>query len=265
MNKLDELLTYMKTDDASQTIQKSQTAHRMRLIDTFGIQPGDHVLEVGSGQGDTTVVLADAVSDQGRVHAVDIASSDYGAPFTLKEATDYISNTAIGERITFSFETDITEETFTGKYDVAILSHSLFYFPNEEALVHLFKKLKTIARRICVADWDLTVTSPTQVAHAHAIIIQVLFAEYKQSEANIQTTITRSNIEHLLLVAGWKINHSTTVDASDLDDAKWEIAYSNHLSLDELEPAFSTSQQLMCDVASLGKVESLNSFVLLAE
>lgn len=265
MKKLEELISYMQIYEDNIDIQKAQTAHRMRLVEAFDIQAGDKILEVGSGQGDTTAVLADTVTDSGHVHAVDIASADYGAPLTLKEATDYISKSAIGKQITFSFETDVTDRNFTGEYDVAILSHSLFYFSNEETLLRLLTKLKKIAHRICVADWDLDIQSPAQIAHAQAILIQVLFAEYKQSDANIQMAVTRANTEHLLINSGWKITQSSSVDASDLDDGKWEVAYSNSLSLSELEPGFSSAQKLMRDVGSFGDIKSLNSFVILAE
>ena len=65
------------------TIQHTQLKHRMSLVETFSIQKGMSVIEIGCGQGDTTVVLADAVGETGRVLAVDIASPDYGAPITL--------------------------------------------------------------------------------------------------------------------------------------------------------------------------------------
>ena len=76
MTKLEELLSYMKLSETNHNIQLKQTRHRMQLIEAFNINPGDKVLEVGSGQGDTTVVLADAVGETGFVEAVDIAKSD---------------------------------------------------------------------------------------------------------------------------------------------------------------------------------------------
>ena len=41
----------------------SQLAHRQELISYWDVQPGSKVLEIGCGQGDTTVALADAVDD----------------------------------------------------------------------------------------------------------------------------------------------------------------------------------------------------------
>ena len=56
------------------TIQQIQLEHRFNLVETFKIRKGMHVLEIGCGQGDTTVVLADMVGKEGKVVAIDIAS-----------------------------------------------------------------------------------------------------------------------------------------------------------------------------------------------
>lgn len=56
----------------------SQLAHRQELIAYWDIQPGSRVLEIGCGQGDTTVALADAVGENGKVVAIDPGSPDYG-------------------------------------------------------------------------------------------------------------------------------------------------------------------------------------------
>lgn len=64
-----------------------QLQHRLELVAAFGIQKGMRVLEIGCGQGDTTVAIADAVGESGSVVAIDIASLDYGAPLTLGQAT----------------------------------------------------------------------------------------------------------------------------------------------------------------------------------
>jgi 16S rRNA A1518/A1519 N6-dimethyltransferase RsmA/KsgA/DIM1 with predicted DNA glycosylase/AP lyase activity len=52
--------------------------HRIELVDFWGIKPGSRVLELGCGQGDCTVVLADAVGETGHVDAVDPGAPDYG-------------------------------------------------------------------------------------------------------------------------------------------------------------------------------------------
>lgn len=55
--------------------------HRQRLIRLWNIPPGAKVLEIGPGQGDFTVVLADAVGPTGRVVGVDPAPLDQGKSY----------------------------------------------------------------------------------------------------------------------------------------------------------------------------------------
>ncbi len=69
-------------------VQIVQTEHRINLINYWSIAPGERVLELGCGQGDTTTVLAAAVGNTGHVVAVDPASLDYGGsllPVVLKQ------------------------------------------------------------------------------------------------------------------------------------------------------------------------------------
>lgn len=87
-------------------IQQVQLQHRLELVAAFGIQKGMRVLEIGYGQGDTTVAIADAAGESGSVVAIDIASPDYGAPLTLGQATERIKKSSLGERIDFHFEMD---------------------------------------------------------------------------------------------------------------------------------------------------------------
>lgn len=83
MKPLEKIVSCMLRDAASDDIQLVQTEHRMKLAEFWQITEGERVLEVGCGQGDTTAVLAHYVGASGSVHAIDIASPDYGAPFTL--------------------------------------------------------------------------------------------------------------------------------------------------------------------------------------
>jgi hypothetical protein len=55
-----------------------QMDHRHELVKFWDIKPGSRVLELGCGQGDCTVVLAEAVGENGHVDAVDPGAPDYG-------------------------------------------------------------------------------------------------------------------------------------------------------------------------------------------
>jgi precorrin-6B methylase 2 len=55
-----------------------QMDHRIDLIAFWNIKPGSRILELGCGQGDCTIALADAVGPDGHIDAVDPGSPDYG-------------------------------------------------------------------------------------------------------------------------------------------------------------------------------------------
>ena len=57
--------------------------HRVELVSFWDVKPGSRVLELGCGQGDCTVVIADAVGENGHVDAVDPGAPDYGEPRPL--------------------------------------------------------------------------------------------------------------------------------------------------------------------------------------
>ena len=68
------------TERVRELVVVPQIQHRIDLITRWGIAAGENVLEIGCGQGDTTITLAAAVGEAGKVTAVDPASLDYGEP-----------------------------------------------------------------------------------------------------------------------------------------------------------------------------------------
>ena len=71
---IDELLKiYSASPD-----YRPQFEHRVNIVKSWNIPPGSHVLEIGPGQGDCTIVLATAVGESGHVDAVDPAPSTSG-------------------------------------------------------------------------------------------------------------------------------------------------------------------------------------------
>ncbi|KAK2957940.1 putative Methyltransferase ustM [Blattamonas nauphoetae] len=95
--------------DEHTEIQAIQTAHRLRLIDAWDIQPGEKILEIGSSQGDMLAALAYAVGPTGHVTGVDIASPDYGSPYTIGQAIKTLTDSDYGDRLTVFFERDLTK------------------------------------------------------------------------------------------------------------------------------------------------------------
>jgi SAM-dependent methyltransferase len=210
-----------------ESIQAVQSNHRRRLLATWPIGDGASVLEVGCGQGDMTAELASAVGSSGRVVAVDRASPDYGAPETLRQATDRIRTTPVGERIQFRFEFDVLdpEAGFApDEFDYAVLAHASWYFESEPILKRTLSRLRSWARTLCFAEWDLQPQRLGQVPHMLAVLIQgQTEARKSDSLSNVRTPLTRGRLVEILESVGWRVVSHTCLDAGELQDADWEI------------------------------------------
>lgn len=262
---MEHLLAGMKVigDDE---VQRTQLKHRQSLVNVFGLEEGMRILEIGCGQGDTTVVLADAVGDKGYVLAVDIADPGYGAPITLGEATSEIADSALGSRIDFKLQTDLLdlpEESF----DVAILSHSSWYFHNPEQLLTYLKKMRRMAKRICIAEWDINFTRMTQRPHFAATAILALYSEFIDNEGNIQHLFDSLQLQKMLEEAGWTVRQTAVIDASYLQDGKWEADYANSIrqEFSSVPPRIQSLAASLYKQLEADNLESLDSVVILAE
>ncbi|SES64189.1 Protein-L-isoaspartate(D-aspartate) O-methyltransferase (PCMT) [Oceanobacillus limi] len=253
-------------DDFNQQIQLQ---HRLSLIEAFDIQKGMRVLEIGCGQGDTSAALADAVGEDGHVVAMDIANPDYGAPLTLGQATDRIKNSQLGDRITFQFETDVTQMESFAPFDVAVLSHSSWYFKQPEDLLHTFKLLRPMTKRICFAEWDLDFTSINQRAHFCAATILAIYSTFVSNEGNIQNLFDKKQIQRLLVQADFHIEKQHIVDATYLQDAQWEKNYANSIREEFVQalPRIQTIVNSYYELMNKDETEqhSLNSFIIQAK
>jgi ubiquinone/menaquinone biosynthesis C-methylase UbiE len=252
----------------SDGIQQVQLQHRLELVEAFGVEKGMRVLEIGCGQGDTTAALAEAVGESGRVTAIDIASRDYGAPLTLGEATDRIKKSGLGERITFHFELDLDTFEFHEIFDVAVLSHSSWYFRSPDDLLHYFKKLRQMTKAICAAEWDLDFTKMTQRSHFCAASILALYSSFVNNDGNIQNLFHKAQIQEQLEKADFQIVKSDIVDATYLQDGMWEKSYANSIREEfgsvppVIQPYITSYYELMN--LSNGNEQSLNSFIICA-
>lgn len=248
-------------------VQQSQLMHRFALVEAFELKEGMRVLEVGCGQGDTTVALAHAVGPSGKVVAIDIAPSDYGAPFTLGQAHDRLRQSKIGHVIDFHVETDFLNFTVEQPFDAIVFSHCSWYFADEQLLGKYFKRAKAVAQRICFAEWDLTVQELDQHAHFLAVSIQALFTQFVETDGNIQHVYDQTQITSMLENANLHVQKQLQVDASYLQDGEWEIASAN-----ELVPQFANAPAKLRSLVSSyaaamnasRNVKSLNSFVIIA-
>lgn len=250
------------------TIQQIQLQHRFSLVEAFAIQPGMTVLEIGCGQGDTTVALADAVGPNGHVIALDVADGDYGAPFTLAQAHERIQTSSIGDRIDFHLNTDFLDWVSPVHIDAIVLSHCSWYFQDASLLAAYFHKMNTLTKRICFAEWSMQIDDISQRGHFHAVSILALYSAFIENDGNIQHVFSASQIEQFARDAHFTLRERKSVDAHYLQDGEWEKAYANELVSDFTKAPHAIQALVSTYAEAMNQDDntfSLNSVVLLFE
>ncbi|KAK0632966.1 S-adenosyl-L-methionine-dependent methyltransferase [Immersiella caudata] len=213
-------------------IERSQAIHRINLINAWNpaATPGARILELGCGQGTCTQALAHAVSPSGHVTAIDPASPDYGAPFTLAQAQSHLSSGPLGPLITFHRADPVAflnaiPTSADPKWDVAILAHCIWYFPSSTTLDEMLSALRGRVKRVCIAEWALHATEQAASAHVLAALARATFEAHRAgSKENIQTTLSPRAIREAAARAGWKVEkEGTVVPERELSDGFWEV------------------------------------------
>lgn len=143
--------------------------HRQRLLRSWGISHGATILEIGCGQGDCTVVLADAVGDGGLVVGIDPAPDDYGIP-SLGRAHKHVKASVVGKQIQF-IRSDavsyLTSPTGVTRFDFIVLCHCIWYLSEPSKLAEIFDLARSHARTqtILLAEFGMAASVPAAVPH----------------------------------------------------------------------------------------------------
>ncbi|KAM0496767.1 hypothetical protein ACHAP8_007352 [Fusarium lateritium] len=208
-------------------VEIDQATHRLNLLNSFRIPPASNILEIGCGQGTCTVVLGAATGPAGHVDAIDPASLNYGAPYTLGQAQEHITKGELGSRITFwqrKLE-DFLQETGDKKWDCAVLVHCIWYLDSEETLGQMLQALKGRVGKLCIAEYSMKASETAAVPHVLAAIAQAtLAAHHPESEANIRCLLTPPDIKRIAEQVGWKVEEETTITPNEkLQDGMWEV------------------------------------------
>lgn len=109
-------------------------------MDSLDPRPGDAVLDIGCGQGITSIKLAERVGPTGRVLGLDISPAMIdGAKSRLSEQTELGDQTQ-----TVEFRVgDAATESFDGTFDLAFSRFGVMFFPNpEDAFRNISSALK---------------------------------------------------------------------------------------------------------------------------
>jgi protein-L-isoaspartate O-methyltransferase len=64
------IASYSPQPPSGVEVEVAQAAHRIRLAENWGIKPGNRVVEIGCGQGNTTAVLAEIVGPTGKMQVI---------------------------------------------------------------------------------------------------------------------------------------------------------------------------------------------------
>jgi SAM-dependent methyltransferase len=278
MDEIDQIARCMAVYQNNPEIQLVQTRFRTQLVDAWGIQPGERVLEIGCGQGDLTAALAYAVGAQGHVEALDPAPPDYGAPITVGDSQAFLKRSELGAQITCRLNTDVLDESVQfgeDDFDAVVFAHCTWYFDSLERIRRTLARVRPWAKRLCFSEWDLLLEEPGQLAHALAVMIQGQVEAFRSdSSANIRTPYTRQTLLDLAAEAGWKPVRVDTIDSSYLQDGGWEInggCGDAVKSAQELGlPArfldqLNAEMDVMNHLAQTQGAWSLNSFIVVAE
>ncbi|KAK4496287.1 hypothetical protein PRZ48_012267 [Zasmidium cellare] len=227
-DKAKTLATLSLHDPTNPSIQHTQTLHRLELLQHFDITPGSRLLELGCGQGDCTVVLADAVGEEGSVVAVDPAPLDYGSPYTLGQSQSHISQSPLGPRITF-IQADplsyLTTHPTTTPFTATLLIHSLFYFPSPATILQTLTALRAHSTRLHLAEWSLLASDPASQPHVLAVLAQAaLECRKPESTSNIRTVLSPKRLTELAVQAGWRLEREGFVQpGEEVLDGVWEV------------------------------------------
>lgn len=218
-----------------------------------------------------TLVLAAAAGTDGHVTAIDAAAETSGAPLTFAQAAERIGRSRFGTAISFRFGVNVLDPALDlprSHYDCAVLAHSLWYFASADLLQRTLKRLRNLADRLYLSEWDLAPARESQLPHFAAVLVQGRASALKPDmRRNIQTLMTQSAIARIVRDAGWSIEASAPIDSSDLQDGRWEILsalqiLSTGVADDPSKPLDGLDLDSVRELLGRSSIEALPSFAM---
>ncbi|KAH9896752.1 S-adenosyl-L-methionine-dependent methyltransferase [Cubamyces lactineus] len=228
LDDIDALATIYPHSPEHLHIIRPQIEQRSQLVKTWGIRPGERVLEIGCGQGDCTLVLAAAVGEKGSVTAIDPASLDYGSPFTLGQAQAHLRASSLGSRMTF-VQADPIEflRTTTERYTTAVMAQCIWYFAHPQVFTDIMAALQSRVDRVCISEYSLIASDYRAFPHVLAAFAQAsLECRKETSESNVRTVMSPERLKESIKAAGLTVREESIMRVPDgMLDGTWEVSW----------------------------------------
>jgi ubiquinone/menaquinone biosynthesis C-methylase UbiE len=237
--KVDVLLASILHDkDVESKVWVPRFKLRLAITSEWNIGAGKRVLDIGCGQGESSVTLALQLGPTSHITGIDTARPDYGGPYTVAQSHEYIGRTVVGQQINF-LRTDAAtlfqtlNQPASDVFDGAALCHSLWYFPDQAAVYELFQTLALAGmERVYIAEYAFEASLQAQTPHVLAARAQALFHAYKTPREagtktlNVRAAPDKNTVMDAASTAGFTIARQGTITPeADMLEGYFEARY----------------------------------------
>lgn len=254
-SRLDVLISsYLHMPATRAAVVVPQFLHRQNICDAWEIPAGIHMLDIGCGQGESSLVLADVVGPHGYVTAVDPAPADYGSPYTLGESQRHILCSPLAPRINFISSDPVSylrsssrltkhadgnctsdlDESAVPLFDGVSFCHSIWYFSSESKIRETFSAIAAArVPRIYLAEWTGEKNTDSQLAHYLAALAQALLHSSGASktspqvfEQNVRSAVLHGKLLQIAESEGWRVARKGILSPPEgMMDGHWEAQF----------------------------------------
>lgn len=165
------------------------------LLDAMEIQTGDWVADVGSGDGDYTIPMAERVGTSGRVFAVDVD------PDKLKELNERLQDNNI-EHVTSVYSVEDNPMLPISTLDAVLVRNAYHHFSAHESMLRHIKAALRPGGRLVIEesiDEDMIGKPRAEQVDAHDLGIEYVREELRAAGFTIQKE------ENPLMETNWGI------------------------------------------------------------